>query len=139
MRERSLHIQSRTDQLIDARDFVAGAARESGFSDEDVGNIALAVDEACTNVIKHAYRFDGEQTLTITVKPGKDRIEIRISDSGRRFDPASLSTPNMKEYLRNYRKGGLGVYLMKKLMDEVEYRMLPGERNEVRMVKYLNP
>ena len=43
----------------------------------------------------------------------------------------------MKDYLTHYQKGGLGVYLMKKLMDVVEYQLLPGQKNEVRLVKYL--
>jgi len=138
VRSRSLHIESRTDRLIDAREFVTVAARELGFSDNDVGKIALAVDEACTNIIKHAYKFDSRKTLTITIKPGHKKIEILISDSGKHFNPNKLPTPDMEEYLRHYRKGGLGVYLMKKLMDEVEYHLLPGERNEVRLVKYLH-
>lgn len=138
MRARSLNIESRTDRLVDAREFVSAAAHELGFDDDDIGKIALAVDEACTNVIKHAYHFDSTQHLTITVKPGKNSIEILITDSGERFDPRRLPAPDMKEYLKKFRKGGLGVYLMKKLMDEVEYQLLPGEKNEVRLVKYLD-
>jgi len=138
VRARSLNIESRTDRLVDAREFVSAAAQELGFGDDDIGKIALAVDEACTNVIKHAYHFDGQQYLTITVEAGKNSIEIRITDSGERFDPRELPAPDMKEYLKKFRKGGLGVYLMKKLMDEVEYQLLPGKKNEVRLVKYLD-
>lgn len=137
MGPRTLKIESRTDRLIVVREFVAGAAREFGFGEDDVSKISLAVDEACTNVIKHAYGFDSTKSLSITVNPGKDGLEILIRDNGKGFDPAKVSTPDMKEYLSHYRKGGLGVFLMKKLMDVVEYQLLPGQKNEVRLVKYL--
>ena len=137
MGTKTLKIDSRTDRLILVREFVSDAAREFGFGEDDVSKISLAVDEACTNVIKHAYDFDRSKTLTVTVVPRKGYLEILITDTGKRFDPGKISTPDMKEYLAHYRKGGLGVYLMKKLMDEVEYQLLPGEKNEVRLVKYL--
>jgi len=130
-------IESRTERLIAVREFVSTLAREFGFGDEDISKIALAVDEACTNVIKHAYRHDPSQRLTITVRPGNDALEIVIVDNGLQFNPNDLQTPDMKEYLSHFKKGGLGVYLMKRLMDEVEYNIRPGMKNEVRLVKYL--
>jgi serine/threonine-protein kinase RsbW len=137
--ERTLTIKSRTEQLMSVRDFVSGAAREFGFGEEDVSKIALAVDEACTNVIKHAYRYDGTQTLTVTITAGSGGFEVRIHDQGAAFNPDEVPTPDMKEYLSHYRKGGLGVYLMRKLMDRVEYRPHHGRMNEVLLVKYLRP
>ena len=137
MRTRKLTIESRTEQLIAVREFVSAAARDFGFRDEEISKIALAVDEACTNIIKHGYRFDSSKNLTITIKPGNGAFEVLITDTGTRFNPDELQTPDMKEYLAQYKKGGLGVYLMKTLMDKVEYHIRPGEMNEVRLVKYL--
>ena len=137
MKTDTLQIESRTERLIAVRDFVSAAAREFGFSDEEISKIALAVDEACTNVIKHAYKFDPGKKLTISVKGGNGAFEISIQDTGRRFDPAILQPPDMKEYLTHFRRGGLGVYLMKALMDKVEYSFAPGKQNEVRLIKYL--
>lgn len=132
-----MKIESRTERLIDVREFVSAAAREFGFDDEDVGKIALAVDEACTNVIKHAYRFDPEREITITVAGERGEFRVSILDNGRQFNPADIEQPDMKEYLSHYRRGGLGVYLMKSLMDKVEYDIVPGRKNEVRLFKYL--
>ena len=113
------------------------AARESGFNDEEISKIALAVDEACTNVIKHAYEFDPSKRITITVKLGASLFEVDVLDTGRQFDPSRVLAPDMKEYLTHFRRGGLGVYLMKSLMDKVEYNIEPGKKNEVRLIKYL--
>ena len=128
---------SRTEQLLEVRQFVSEAAREFGFDDEEVANIALAVDEACTNIIKHAYQYARDKEIQITVNRAHDVFEVRITDEGRPFDPAHLRTPNLQDHLTHYRKGGLGVYLMRRLMDAVEYNIKPGSRNEVRMVKNL--
>jgi serine/threonine-protein kinase RsbW len=136
VQRQDLTIESRTERLIEVRDFVSGAARSFGFADEDVSKIALAVDEACTNIIKHGYNFEPVHTITIAVAGGNGVFEITIIDSGRRFDPANIPAPDMKEYLSHYRRGGLGVFLMRSLMDRVEYTFPPGH-NEVRLVKYL--
>jgi serine/threonine-protein kinase RsbW len=135
---RTLHIESRTERLNAVRDFVSAAARECGFPDDEVSKIALAVDEACTNIIKHAYRFDPDKKISVTVKPKTRGLEIAIVDTGTGFDPTRVQAPDMKEYLSHYRHGGLGVYLMKSLMDKVEYSIDSGRQNEVRLTKYLS-
>lgn len=138
MDARTIHIESRTERLVAAREFVSAAARECGFPDDEVSKIALAVDEACTNIIKHAYHNDPTKKISVSVKNKNGGLEIVIADSGTGFDPMRIQPPNMKEYLSHYRHGGLGVYLMKSLMDKVEYKIDSGRRNEVRLTKYLS-
>jgi serine/threonine-protein kinase RsbW len=133
----TIHVESRTERLIAVREFVSDAARAFGFTDEDVSKITLAVDEACTNVIKHAYRFDPSQTIHVSVNTDDGTFQIAIRDTGVQFNPTEVRPPDMKEYLSHYRRGGLGVYLMKSLMDKVEYDIAPGKMNEVRLTKYL--
>ena len=137
MKKQTLKIDSKTDQLVAVREFVSQAAYASGFNDEDVSKIALAVDEACTNVIKHAYRFERDKKITISVQADHGKFEISIVDNGKQFDPSKVEAPDMKEYLSTYRRGGLGVYLMKSLMDKVEYDIEPGKRNQVRLTKHI--
>ncbi len=133
----TLKIDSKTDQLIAVREFVSQAAIASGFNEEDVGKIALAVDEACTNVIKHAYNYDTHKKIEVNVTTNSRDFEISITDTGKQFNPAALKTPDMKEYLSKYRRGGLGVYLMKSLMDKIEYNIEPGKHNQVRLIKHI--
>lgn len=137
MKKQTLKIQSKTDQLVAVRDFVSQAAFASGFNDEDVSKIALAVDEACTNVIKHAYRYNPKKQISITVTEGNGEFEVSIVDNGKQFDPDRIKQPDMKEYLSSYRRGGLGVHLMKRLMDKIEYDIEPGKRNQVRLIKHI--
>lgn len=138
MERRTLNIESRTERLIAVREFVSAAARECGFPDDEVSKITLAVDEACTNIIKHAYKNDPTKKITVSVKNRADGLVIAISDTGAGFNPSNVQSPDMKEYLSHYRHGGLGMYLMKSLMDKIEYRIAMGRRNEVRLTKYLS-
>lgn len=130
-------ILSQTGHLSEVRDFISVAAGEFGFSDEDIANISLAVDEACTNIIKHAYQNAPDKKIEISVVRSKGNFEVRIVDYGKKFDPTEIHPPDLRQNLAHHRRGGLGVYLMKRLMDEVEYSFQPGKHNEVRLVKYL--
>ena len=131
-----LKIPSQTDNLDLIRNFVAGIARKVGFGDEDVNKIELAVDEACTNVIEHAYQHDESKDIDIAITIGLRKLTVVVTDRGRSFNVRQIKLPDMKDYLAELRVGGLGIYLMKTLMDEVDYHSKPGNRNEVRMVKY---
>ncbi len=137
--EYQLRIPSETDNLELIREFVSKVADKVGFKSDDVGKIELACDEACTNVIKHAYspdKNDGKKSLDIVIKIDFDKFTLIVTDHGKGFDPKSIKMPDMKEYLAQLKVGGLGIYLMKTLMDEVDYQMEPGVKNQVKMVKY---
>ena len=133
----NLRIPSQTEKLSLARDFVADAAKVFGFKEDDVNSIALAVDEACTNIIKHAYNYASDKDIDIVVSMNKPEFEILIEDRGKHFNAQQVPVPNMKEYMSHYKRGGLGMYLMKKLMDKVEYSIQP-RKNIVRLIKYLH-
>jgi len=132
-----LKIPSQTDNLELIREFVSRLSAKVGFNEEDVDKIRIAVDEACTNVIKHAYEKEGEDHIGIIIKIDYQKLTIMITDRGKGFDLEEIEMPQMNEYLAELRVGGLGIYLMKALMDEVDYKSLPGVGNEVRMIKYL--
>ncbi|MDZ7766728.1 MAG: ATP-binding protein [Melioribacteraceae bacterium] len=134
---KELIVKSSTDNLAEIRSFVKEAAFESGFSNEVVHKISLSVDEACTNVIKHAYKFSPERDISIKTEFSNDKFIITITDSGDKFDPKLVPEPNLEEYHKQKKVGGLGMFLMKKLMDEVKYNTLSGNQNQVILVKYL--
>jgi serine/threonine-protein kinase RsbW len=131
-----LKIPSQTDNLELIRTFISGIARKVGFDVEESNKIELAVDEACTNVIEHAYQHDDSKNIDIAIKIDYQKFTVVVTDKGKSFRFDELEMPNMKQYLAELRVGGLGIYLMKTLMDEVDYQSKPGVKNEVRMVKY---
>lgn len=130
-----LTIESRTEKLSLVREFVSEAARRFGFTEESVGKIALAVDEACTNVIKHSYNYAPNKEIDIRIGAENGIFEVVITHQGKTFDPDSVKSPDMREYLSHYRKGGLGIHLMRSLMDTIEYRIRPDKKSEVHLSK----
>lgn len=125
--------------MLEVREFVMRAARDFGFSDEESSKIVLAVDEACTNVIKHAYQNAPDKKIQIDITSEHDTFQVSIIDDGKSFNPNTTKLPDLKQHLTHFRRGGLGVYLMRTLMDKVEYSYSPGKRNVVRLIKYLTP
>ena len=135
--EYTLSIPSQTNNLELIRGFVGNIAAKVGFEADDVSKIELACDEACTNVIKHAYVQESvENLLDIFIRVDEDKFLLIISDQGMGFDPTSIKSPDLKQYMAELKVGGLGIYLMKTLMDDVIYDINPGVRNQVTMVKY---
>ncbi|MFO7891180.1 MAG: ATP-binding protein [bacterium] len=131
-----LKIPSNTENLEIIRNFVSGIARKVGFKKDDIHKIELAVDEACTNVIQHAYKDKTKKPIDVAIKLDFEKLSIIITDRGEGFDFKEIDVPDMEEYLAELRVGGLGIYLMRTLMDEVDYKKSKG-KNQVRMVKYL--
>jgi len=135
--EHIILVSASTDRIADVRNFVGKHAAAAGFSSEDVDDIRLAVDEAYTNVIKHAYNFDASKMVSVKVTFNKkNEFLITIADEGRSFNPDSYTEPNIKERIMLRKRGGVGVFLIHKLMDRVEYRK-HGIQNEIVMSKKL--
>ncbi len=131
-----LEIPSSTRHLAEVRRFVERYAREVGLSEEMVDQFRLAVDEACTNVIEHAYRGDESYMISICVTTTRDRFTVVIRDRGRAFEPQRYQSPDLLDLVQQRRDGGFGVHLMRRLMDRVEYRRR-GDYNEVALTKYV--
>lgn len=108
----------------------------SGFDADEVEDIRLAVDEAMTNVIKHAYQHDSSKLITVHQGVENNEFWVRITDSGRSFNLEGYKEPDIEERIRLRKKGGVGVYLIRRLMDNVEYKKV-NSRNEIKMTKKL--
>jgi serine/threonine-protein kinase RsbW len=132
-----LKIPSITENLQLIREFIIKIAEKAGFDQERQEQIALAVDEACTNVIKHAHKFDARRMIDIQILVDAQKISITITDRGRGFNAAKLKDPDLQKFARESRHGGLGIYLIKTLMDEVQFTYDPGVKNQVQLTKYL--
>jgi serine/threonine-protein kinase RsbW len=132
-----LVVNASTRRLADVRQFVAEKAMNFGFNEKQIADIRLAVDEACTNIIKHAYQYDEEQHVEIKIKLLNDKLCVSLTDTGNAFDPNQYSKPDLKKQMKSKKRGGVGVFLIQKLMDEVEY-LKREDYNMIRMYKNLN-
>jgi serine/threonine-protein kinase RsbW len=138
LKKDKLEIKSRTENLAEIREFINSAAADSGLSKEVIDNIILAVDEACTNIIKHAYKYFPDGKIILTLVADKKTFTINIVDYGKSFEPGLIPNPDLRKYFNEKRVGGLGMYLMKSLVDDVKYTSVPGQFNQVSLIKNIN-
>jgi serine phosphatase RsbU (regulator of sigma subunit)/anti-sigma regulatory factor (Ser/Thr protein kinase)/transposase-like protein len=123
--------------LEDIRRSISDVIADVNLSAKERNSVLLAIEEACTNVIRHAYLY-GPGTIRIRIKKLPNQVAFSIYDKGRRFDFNRANTPDLDRYVKTGRKGGLGLYLIRRMMDEVEYFSKDGE-NELRMTKSIQP
>ncbi len=138
LKEYQLKIPSQSDNLSIIRDVVSKVARRIGFNTDEASKIELAVDEACTNVIKHAYANNSNQMIEVSIKVDRKKLIIIVADKGKGFNPDEIKLPDLNESIKEGRKGGLGLCLIKTLMDKVEFEIKPGSKNKVKMIKYFS-
>ena len=113
------------DILDEIRSFVGDQAREAGFNAKDIYSIQLATDEAASNVIEHAYGGKSDGMFDVSCEFRIDHLIVTLLDHGKTFDPSRVEEPNLKADLLDRKIGGLGIYLMHQLMDEVHYESTP--------------
>lgn len=128
-------IPASTKNLSEVRNFVADHATSHGFSRQQIADIRLAVDEAITNIIKHAYNGEEDHTIEIEVKFKNDCVCIQLFDTGTTFNLKTFPQPNIEEKIKQKKRGGMGVYLIHSLMDDVSYGR-EDDANKMVMCKY---
>ena len=121
------------------RALVVEAAQNLGFDEENIAKIEMAVGEACTNIIEHAYQTQPlRDQIEVVVETFPDRLEITLLDYSTVNFPVD-ETPGiaLDEYLDTHRKRGLGLYIIRTFVDHIEHRFICGQGNRLRMVKFL--
>jgi serine phosphatase RsbU (regulator of sigma subunit)/anti-sigma regulatory factor (Ser/Thr protein kinase) len=129
-----LRLPARLESLPALLDFAAARSSEAGFTATRTKEIQLAVEEAAVNIVRHAYPLqpgDIELRWRSDVSPG--RVALDIEDTGVPFDARSLPAPDLKAGLDDRKVGGLGVFFIMNLVDEVDYRR-EGDRNILTLI-----
>jgi serine/threonine-protein kinase RsbW len=130
----SLHIQAEPKELEKIRRFVEETATALCVDREAIPGAVLAVDEAACNIMTHGYR--GRQgTIEIEMERDGDALVIRLRDEAAPFDPTSVPPPDLTLPLERRPPGGMGIYLIRQVMDEMTHRIRPRGGNELTLVK----
>jgi len=131
----SVTLPGEMDSLHALIGFVTSYAGEQGFVGKKISAVELALEEVLVNIIKHAYKESGIEG-TIEIRCRKDdagSLIIEIMDSGLPFDIFSVREPDISADIDERQIGGLGIYFVKKLMDDIRYRRENG-RNILTLV-----
>ncbi len=135
---------SHSGYLSSIRALVAVLASTVGFTSDETAQIEMAVDEACANVIKHAYAphkhwlwQHREPEIRLAIFVERDRMIVEINDHGQRFDFAAYQPTDIGARLRELKTDGFGIAIMRQFMDEVTYHSDDETGNTLRLVKHL--
>jgi anti-sigma regulatory factor (Ser/Thr protein kinase) len=129
-----LDVPSDTSFLGLVRDLTKRVAEAAGFDASTADQLALAVDEAATNCVEHAYRGAHDRRVRLLFQDKGAELRIDVIDDGARVDPRAFPQVDLARYGRERRTGGLGVHLMGKIMDSVTFRRA-ARRNVCCLVK----
>ena len=122
--------------LADVAAFIREAAYQAGFDNATIYNIELALDEAVTNIIEHAYGAEGVGEIELAYRTDEAGLTITIQDYGQPFDPEAVQIPDIHASLQERENHGLGVFLIRRLMDEVHFSFSQTRGNSLVLVKY---
>jgi serine/threonine-protein kinase RsbW len=123
------------DSLTEISEFITRFAEAAGLEARDIYAVQLAVDEACSNIIQHAYGGEGEGDIECTCSLDEEGLTVVLRDEGCPFNPDEAPDPDLDADIEDRKIGGLGLYFIKQLMDQVGFEFTPDEGNVLTMVK----
>lgn len=124
--------------LAQVRDLIQRGVNEGRFPEQYLNRLQIAVDEAVTNIIEHGYEDipRGSATIEVVVDVNHERYRIDIIDQGLSFDPGKTSEIDIAAHVAQGKSGGLGIFLMRRIMDQVDYHFRAGKKNQLSLVKF---
>ncbi len=123
------------ENLKGVRDFIRRSLKAYGVSDIETSEIVLALDEMCSNLMIHAHHCNPEDLFEINIHvEGNSTVIFELVDDGTVFDINEFTEPSIDNIVQQKRKGGLGIRLVKSIMDKVEYHAFK-DKNVCRLIK----
>jgi serine/threonine-protein kinase RsbW len=131
----SITLPGTLDSLAQISDFITDATARAGLDDHAAWQVQLAVDEAATNIIQHGYEDAKRGDIELAWRLDGDELVVTLRDYGRRFNPDDVPAPDITSPLEERQAGGLGLYIMSRLMDTVRFDFDDAQGNLLTMVK----
>ena len=133
--QKEMLIPYETSYLKAVRTTITEFLEDGPFPKSEINLIQLAVDEAVANIMEHSEDKQKPDTIEMCLELDKKVFKVILRDNGRQFDPMTVKSPNIKEHVKEGKKRGLGLLLIRQIMDEITYSFINGVKNELRMVK----
>jgi serine/threonine-protein kinase RsbW len=133
--EHRMTIYCQTTALAELRDFLRGTLTMPFLSENDKLQLTLAVEEVCANLIIHSHGCNAKDHIELEVKESPGKLIFEITDQGKAFNLLDYEIPDLTKVKGEKRKGGLGIILVKRIMDEIEFESAKGT-NTCRLIKW---
>lgn len=132
----NLQIYCDKENLIEVRNFISDCLTNTSLTEVEVNALVLAVDEVCANVIIHSAECDSSKTLDVLVDTQKHELIFEVIDRGFGYDLRNHQMPKLDEIIKTKRKGGVGLMLVQKIMDKIDF--IPSNKgNIIRLIKHI--
>ena len=116
------------------RKFIMRLGEKYNLSKHEITAFKISIDEACTNIIKHGYSNNQSGSITMKIFINSDQLILELIDQGKSFNPNNVDKPNLAQYIQDGKKGGLGIFIMQKFLDEITYTV-GTQGNILRLIK----
>ena len=133
-----LNLSCSTAALAELRSFLQQNKAIFKLSEVDRHKVTLAVEEVCANLIIQSHACNPKEEIHLEVKELNKKIIVEITDKGDAFNLLDYKVPDLSQVIEEKRKGGIGILLVKKIMDEIEFESKNG-KNICRLIKNFRP
>jgi serine/threonine-protein kinase RsbW len=135
-----IRLPNQLQYLSIVAEFVGSVCRNHKVPDKELDDILLAVDEACTNIIKYAYQVGPINYFKVRIAFDREVVQVDLLDQGTKFNPLEMPLPDMEAITGDGKERdlSLGIYFMRKAMDDIRYRYSPNEGNHLTLIKRIS-
>jgi anti-sigma regulatory factor (Ser/Thr protein kinase) len=137
MEGRKIVLDSDLKNLSKVREFIANAAREAGASSSDITKIEISCDEWSANIIEHSLEGSRKKKFSVECRNAEGRFIVIYEHEGNRFNPIEQEIIDIDDHFSESNERGLGIYIMREMMDEIHYEYINNRINRLTIVKYL--
>lgn len=133
----TITIENDIKQIQDVAEHLESFGNANHISPKIVYQLNLSVDEILTNIITYGFSDSESHDITVSLSCSKSEVTIQIIDDGQQFDPLSYTPEGVEDELEDRPIGGLGIHLVKTMMDEIQYERINNE-NKTTIIKYIS-
>ena len=137
MKDEKIYLESDLINLSKARNFISDKGKEAGADESDITRVEISCDEWCANIIEHGVGSGEDRGFTVECRKENEKFIVIYEHEGHRFNPIEQDDVDINDHFSRSKERGLGVYIMKEMMDEIHYDYIGNRINRLTLVKYL--
>ena len=137
MKDEKVYFEADLMNLSKARNFISAKAKEAGAAESDITKVEISSDEWCANIIEHGMGSGNNRGFTVECRKENEKFMIIYEHEGERFNPIEQDDVDINDHFSQSKERGLGIYIMKEMMDEIHYDYIGDRINRLTLVKYV--
>lgn len=138
MKDEKIYLEPDLINLSKARNFISSKAKEAGADESDITKVEISCDEWCANIIEYGMSKGDDRGFTVECRKENEKFMIIYEHEGDRFNPIEQDDVDVNDHFSQSKERGLGIYIMKEMMDEIHYDYIGNRINRLTLVKYVD-